>query len=475
MFLLERFKKKISRRGDEDLGDVPCDLDADCSPKSLAMSTYEPPVHIPTPTTAANMTHHPLNLLPLVGVPLAYTRKFVDLNGAVILYFGPVLSVGGGASKERVVIVSDQCIYTCDLNGSVLRCLAIQSIMKLYNHSLHMGVHMEDSYDLAIEFPNEEELASFALVVVTVHSKMVTSKTALKVDVVSKEDLFELLSFTKPKGEAAGKEVAPITRLEGLFQNYETLSLQGKRAPSVRASSFKRRRRTSFAVSKSSSSNNVFNSSSNTVEVIGVLEMPRGRSFSDIPFPASLAEMTHHPLTLLPLVSVPSEYMKKFSGLSKSALLYFNGVKKLNAKGAEKERVLVISDKAVYVLQNTAVVTRCINIALIAKLCTERRRLGIVVKDGYDFACDFDTPEEAARVVDILVRVYSKIRTVRTPLRVEQTHAPTILSALNFTKPKDFEFRLATISLLDTIYKNYETLSAQGRRMSLKKPDSFQT
>ena len=421
MLLLKRVKQKLTR-SNADYGNP--DMEAGCSTKPLALAAYEPPAHIPTPTSVHNMTHHPAHLLPLVKVPPAHTRIF-DLNGNVLLYFGSVLSIGKTA-KKRIGIISDQCIYIGDTKGVVLRCLAIKKIANLYNHSLQIGVHMEDGYDVAIEFPNEEELTKFALVVVTVRSKMDVSP--LEVEGVSPKNLFNSLSLEKPLSFIPGKEIFPIPTLKTLFQHYETLSKPR-----------------------------------NTVGLVEVPGLPGAKI--DVSDPASPAEMTHHPLTLLPLIPVPTQY-KNLSYLTNSVVHYISAVNKLSRKGADKERVLVVSDKAVYIMQKDGEVARCITMESIAKLATEGQRLGIVVSDGYDVACEFETSEEVARVVDIFVRICAKMKTVQTPLRVEVTR---VQPPQNIASPQGSMQSVSAPSSLDTLHQNYKALYAEGRRMSLEK------
>ena len=94
--------------------------------------------------------------LRLVSVPPEYEQTFQDVVGAVVYFFALVRTkTGAGRSHthKRILVVSDQSLYVCDMDGAIRRCVDIMSLVDcLLDDKTGLGLKVETEHDLFLQF-----------------------------------------------------------------------------------------------------------------------------------------------------------------------------------------------------------------------------------------------------------------------------------------------------------------------------------
>lgn len=118
----------------------------------------------------------PRNGLTFIEVKPEFSHAFQNLASCVLYWFEPVKKLGlpskltgRNAIEERIVFVSDQCIYVTKHNSELTRCMKIGAFKKLFTNvgmenvrpeNLYMVIKMAPpEYDLCFQSPQSETFA----------------------------------------------------------------------------------------------------------------------------------------------------------------------------------------------------------------------------------------------------------------------------------------------------------------------------
>jgi hypothetical protein len=156
----------------------------------------------------------------------------------------------------------------------------------------------------------------------------------------------------------------------------------------------------------------------------------------------------------LKFIEIPVEYRYRFASLENAVLYWFGAVKKygtpskITGKYGMEERVVIVSDKALYVTKPNSEVTRCMKLQMLKALCTNLT----VKKDGeeafliikmeqpdYDLYVGGPDLEQLVKVLRALFHSLSKGREL--PLR--NVNAPTDAAVdLQLNRPEGFSMSM---------------------------------
>ena len=142
--------------------------------------------------------------LDVVAVPAEYEKFFRTLNGCVIHWIGAVDKYNRNYKPQRrVAIFTDECIYLCQMDGVIRRCLQIRTIKEIL-----LGEHTKisfragppDSFDMLIAVEHSEAREYLIHVVAKVYWSLTGQEINIRaLAAESGETLPTVLQLTKPK------------------------------------------------------------------------------------------------------------------------------------------------------------------------------------------------------------------------------------------------------------------------------------
>eukprot|EP01064_Diplonema_japonicum_P039326 TRINITY_DN9826_c0_g1_i2.p1 TRINITY_DN9826_c0_g1~~TRINITY_DN9826_c0_g1_i2.p1 ORF type:complete len:1073 (+),score=241.14 TRINITY_DN9826_c0_g1_i2:860-4078(+) len=93
--------------------------------------------------------------LPVVNVIPSLKEEFTDVIGTMIHFFGPVRTKTGMGRKhvhKRILILSDQALYICDLEGSIKRCVDMMDFVDCFlDTGTSIGLRVEKEHDIMLQ------------------------------------------------------------------------------------------------------------------------------------------------------------------------------------------------------------------------------------------------------------------------------------------------------------------------------------
>eukprot|EP00760_Papus_ankaliazontas_P036662 PhM_4_TR8373/c0_g2_i1/m.66032 len=160
-------------------------------------------MHSPSFLPASSGAVDPRSGLPILSIPTPHKPHFGMLDGTLIHCFVPdVTSVrADGLRDARVVVVSDQCLYTCMPDGAIVRCVPTSRVSSAILCSpepciLTLRV-LPPEYDVWLLFPSRERRDDVVRVLST--TMWVFAGCNLNVrTVATQEQLRAALSLSRP-------------------------------------------------------------------------------------------------------------------------------------------------------------------------------------------------------------------------------------------------------------------------------------
>eukprot|EP00759_Apiculatamorpha_spiralis_P051479 PhF_6_TR5243/c0_g1_i1/m.7602 len=121
----------------------------------------------------------------------------------------------------------------------------------------------------------------------------------------------------------------------------------------------------------------------------------------------SVPEVDTH--TELPVISIPPEYYEKFKDLSRTTIHYFHSVAKISRDDSKLPRILVITDKMIFLCLTTGSITRSIRVKSITELVSSSSTGTLTLKvphPDYDLVIVLSSQLEMDKAIHIISRIY---------------------------------------------------------------------
>ena len=116
------------------------------------------------PNHPSQLSVNPINGLKLLDVPPEYgSYDFKDLTNTVLHYFEKVLKCGRkgrGHKDPRVLVITDNCIYLCNVKGLINRCVSVANVREILiddEGGLGFRIADADNFDMLYEVSIEKQ------------------------------------------------------------------------------------------------------------------------------------------------------------------------------------------------------------------------------------------------------------------------------------------------------------------------------
>eukprot|EP01012_Entosiphon_sulcatum_P002654 TRINITY_DN10589_c0_g1_i1.p1 TRINITY_DN10589_c0_g1~~TRINITY_DN10589_c0_g1_i1.p1 ORF type:complete len:967 (+),score=147.87 TRINITY_DN10589_c0_g1_i1:40-2901(+) len=114
------------------------------------------------------------------------------------------------------------------------------------------------------------------------------------------------------------------------------------------------------------------------------------------------------PRTNLPIVGVPKRYKGKYPLLEECVIHHFEIVKKINQRGKQQDRLLIITDDTVYSAEVSGAVRRCILIANIDKiLMSPDKSMALTCPSDYDYLFKCQSPMIVSNILSTIHKFHT--------------------------------------------------------------------
>lgn len=141
--------------------------------------------------------------LKLILIPPTDQKYFGQLSGAVIHWFGKVDKYNRMWNQQRrVAIFTDQCIYLCQLDGGITRCVNMRWISEIMlSHESAIGFRIgPPDYDMLLSFDSQKDRDDVVIVVQRVYQSIVGNElTVRRLTGNNSEAIQQRLDLSKPK------------------------------------------------------------------------------------------------------------------------------------------------------------------------------------------------------------------------------------------------------------------------------------
>jgi hypothetical protein len=128
------------------------------------------------PMNEQDLKVDPYNGLYLVDVPQSMILPFKELNGCVMYMFTFVEQMSKkGPPQKRIVILTDQTMYTCGMDGTILRCVDLRSISEIgMDEGGHIGLRItgKGEYDSFLRMETFAHASDFVTIIGTIHRQL---------------------------------------------------------------------------------------------------------------------------------------------------------------------------------------------------------------------------------------------------------------------------------------------------------------
>eukprot|EP00759_Apiculatamorpha_spiralis_P005750 PhF_6_TR13415/c0_g1_i3/m.21370 len=178
------------------------------------------------------------------------------------------------------------------------------------------------------------------------------------------------------------------------------------------------------------------------------------------------------PRTNLPFVDVPLEHLMRFALLGKAVMHYFGEVteKFVPAKKAKPfvtdRRVVVVSDKNLYVCKNTSDITRCIKITDIQQIYYHPPAVGIQVEHGSN---EFDVFFTDMANIELFIKSVATLFTYLTHGKILPVSSfPSVGSIdaeMHLGRPEGYQMQLALPTSKKNLKKALDVFAQKVRQM----------
>eukprot|EP00759_Apiculatamorpha_spiralis_P020978 PhF_6_TR26125/c0_g1_i1/m.36983/K10260/FBXW7, SEL10; F-box and WD-40 domain protein 7 len=103
--------------------------------------------------------------LKLINVDEKYANTFKDLQGALMYYFSEVNKINKRSrSQKRIIVVSDQVIFQCNVTCAINRCILIKDISEIHmddNRQVVLRLDAKGEYDTMYQFDTQTAANEF--------------------------------------------------------------------------------------------------------------------------------------------------------------------------------------------------------------------------------------------------------------------------------------------------------------------------
>jgi hypothetical protein len=149
------------------------------------------------------LSQDPRTGLDIIDIPPKHQKYFGDLSGAVIHWFGEVDKYNRmWTHQRRVAIFTDQCVYLCQLDGGITRCVNVRWINEIIlteKSAIGFKVGLPD-YDMLISVDTTAAREAIVNIVTKVYASLVgTELTVRRLAGNSGVALQQQLVLAKPK------------------------------------------------------------------------------------------------------------------------------------------------------------------------------------------------------------------------------------------------------------------------------------
>lgn len=185
-----------------------------------------------------------------------------------------------------------------------------------------------------------------------------------------------------------------------------------------------------------------------------------GSGLPEYRIPPDEREFHLDPRTGLKFMEVPVAFQDSFKELVGSIIHFFALGTKLNKRGREQRRFVVISDQSVYQCNTSGHINRCIWITSIREMIIDKQANVALMVDGkneYDVAFRFERIDVCDQMAEVLKKVNAFLK--RTPPMVVTHMDRVITSELKLEKPPTWEFKLHPIRHKKGLYRALQELS----------------
>ena len=176
------------------------------------------------------------------------------------------------------------------------------------------------------------------------------------------------------------------------------------------------------------------------------------------PIPGMMSEdkIPRDPRTRLPVVDVPPEHSKYFSGLKGTVMHWFGVVDKFNRMWKPDRRVAIFSDSCIYLCRLDGGITRCVQVRNIARvLIGEEAAIGFQINaPDYDMLIQLATVQEREAVLNVVKSVF--FRLVGRDLEITNLSdeaSAAMQSELNLKKPPGSTLRIEPIRSMKSLMR----------------------
>eukprot|EP01064_Diplonema_japonicum_P017787 TRINITY_DN2611_c1_g1_i5.p1 TRINITY_DN2611_c1_g1~~TRINITY_DN2611_c1_g1_i5.p1 ORF type:complete len:786 (+),score=183.37 TRINITY_DN2611_c1_g1_i5:85-2358(+) len=164
-------------------------------------------------------------------------------------------------------------------------------------------------------------------------------------------------------------------------------------------------------------------------------------------------ELLEHPITGLPLVNTPPELAKAFSDLQGATIHMFQAVNQVEKNGKKVPKVVIITDRCIYICDKKGVISKCDTIEDMAEIITDDGYgLGVRLNpsaNDRDILLEMPTKALRDEAVNIFMTVQKHDKGNARRTQVQQLQP----GHMNFKKPPSYELKLRALTSKQALHK----------------------